>query len=83
MRPPPIETAPVGGDGIGGVSVLASETFEADGPAKRPRFHDKKGMLPDLQVCEPGVLQSTIDKKDILTVYALKNSITAVAVQAD
>jgi phosphoribosylformylglycinamidine synthase len=25
-----------GGDGIGGVSVLASETFDADGPAKRP-----------------------------------------------
>lgn len=28
--------ARTGGDGIGGVSVLASETFEADGPAKRP-----------------------------------------------
>jgi phosphoribosylformylglycinamidine synthase len=28
--------AKTGGDGIGGVSVLASETFEADGPAKRP-----------------------------------------------
>jgi phosphoribosylformylglycinamidine synthase len=25
-----------GGDGIGGVSVLASETFDEDGPAKRP-----------------------------------------------
>ncbi|HET9873450.1 MAG TPA: phosphoribosylformylglycinamidine synthase subunit PurL [Propionibacteriaceae bacterium] len=28
--------AATGGDGIGGVSVLASETFEANGPAKRP-----------------------------------------------
>ncbi len=28
--------ARTGGDGIGGVSVLASETFEATGPAKRP-----------------------------------------------
>jgi phosphoribosylformylglycinamidine synthase II len=28
--------AKTGGDGIGGVSVLASETFDSDGPAKRP-----------------------------------------------
>lgn len=28
--------ASTGGDGIGGVSVLASETFEAGGPTKRP-----------------------------------------------
>ena len=28
--------ARTGGDGIGGASILASETFEADGPAKRP-----------------------------------------------
>lgn len=28
--------AKTGGDGIGGVSVLASETFEDEGPAKRP-----------------------------------------------
>ncbi|GGX33623.1 phosphoribosylformylglycinamidine synthase subunit PurL [Streptomyces chryseus] len=28
--------ARTGGDGIGGVSVLASETFESTGPAKRP-----------------------------------------------
>jgi phosphoribosylformylglycinamidine synthase len=28
--------AKTGGDGIGGVSVLASETFETTGPAKRP-----------------------------------------------
>jgi len=28
--------AKTGGDGIGGVSVLASETFDASGPAKRP-----------------------------------------------
>jgi phosphoribosylformylglycinamidine synthase len=28
--------AKTGGDGIGGVSVLASETFESKGPAKRP-----------------------------------------------
>ncbi len=28
--------AKTGGDGIGGVSVLASETFESGGPAKRP-----------------------------------------------
>ena len=28
--------AKTGGDGIGGASVLASETFDADGPAKRP-----------------------------------------------
>ena len=28
--------AKTGGDGIGGVSVLASETFDSTGPAKRP-----------------------------------------------
>ncbi len=28
--------AATGGDGIGGASILASETFEADGPVKRP-----------------------------------------------
>ncbi|HYI57755.1 MAG TPA: phosphoribosylformylglycinamidine synthase subunit PurL [Microlunatus sp.] len=28
--------AATGGDGIGGASILASETFEVDGPAKRP-----------------------------------------------
>jgi phosphoribosylformylglycinamidine synthase subunit PurL len=28
--------AKTGGDGIGGVSILASETFDAGGPAKRP-----------------------------------------------
>lgn len=28
--------AATGGDGIGGASILASETFNADGPAKRP-----------------------------------------------
>ena len=28
--------ARTGGDGIGGASILASETFEEDGPAKRP-----------------------------------------------
>lgn len=28
--------AATGGDGIGGASILASETFQADGPAKRP-----------------------------------------------
>ena len=28
--------AKTGGDGIGGVSILASETFDATGPAKRP-----------------------------------------------
>jgi len=28
--------AKTGGDGIGGASILASETFDADGPAKRP-----------------------------------------------
>ena len=28
--------AATGGDGIGGASILASETFTADGPAKRP-----------------------------------------------
>jgi phosphoribosylformylglycinamidine synthase len=28
--------ARTGGDGIGGVSVLASETFDSEGPAKRP-----------------------------------------------
>lgn len=28
--------ARTGGDGIGGASILASETFDADGPAKRP-----------------------------------------------
>jgi phosphoribosylformylglycinamidine (FGAM) synthase-like enzyme len=28
--------ARTGADGIGGVSVLASETFDADGPSRRP-----------------------------------------------
>ena len=35
--------AKTGGDGIGGVSVLASETFDADGPAKRP---ERAGRRP-------------------------------------
>ena len=35
--------ARTGGDGIGGVSVLASETFDADGPAKRP---ERPGRRP-------------------------------------
>src|SRR5205814_8015175 len=42
--------ARTGGDGIGGVSVLASETFDADGPAKRPSVQvgdpfTEKGLL--------------------------------------
>ena len=35
--------AKTGGDGIGGVSVLASETFGASGPAKRPSVQEKCG----------------------------------------
>ena len=33
---PAVLRAATGGDGIGGASILASETFEEDGPAKRP-----------------------------------------------
>ena len=54
--------AATGGDGIGGASILASETFDADGPAKplpwrllaettsprhpRPEFHSQSVCLP-------------------------------------
>jgi len=43
--------AKTGGDGIGGVSVLASETFESKGPAKRPA----------VQVGDPFVEKELID----------------------
>jgi phosphoribosylformylglycinamidine synthase len=39
--------ARTGGDGIGGVSVLASETFEDEGPHKRPK------KRPSVQVGDP------------------------------
>jgi len=36
--------AKTGGDGIGGVSVLASETFDADGSAKRPAVQVRRSL---------------------------------------
>ena len=41
--------ARTGGDGIGGVSVLASETFDADGPAKRPSVQVEDPFMGRLQ----------------------------------
>ena len=54
--------AATGGDGIGGASVLASETFDADGPAKRPSvqvgdpFMEKLLIECTLELFEAGVV---------------------------
>jgi phosphoribosylformylglycinamidine synthase len=56
-----------GGDGIGGVSVLASETFDADGPAKRPSvqvgdpFAEKVLIECCLELFQAGVVNGIQD----------------------
>jgi phosphoribosylformylglycinamidine synthase len=59
--------ARTGGDGIGGVSVLASETFDADGPAKRPAvqvgdpFMEKLLIEATLEVLHAGLVEGIQD----------------------
>ncbi|HWJ83047.1 MAG TPA: phosphoribosylformylglycinamidine synthase subunit PurL [Nocardioides sp.] len=59
--------ARTGGDGIGGVSVLASETFDADGPAKRPSvqvgdpFMEKLLIECTLELFQAGVVAGIQD----------------------
>lgn len=59
--------ARTGGDGIGGVSVLASETFDADGPAKRPSvqvgdpFMEKLLIECTLELFRAGVVNGIQD----------------------
>lgn len=59
--------ARTGGDGIGGVSVLASETFDANGPAKRPSvqvgdpFMEKLLIEATLEVLHAGLVEGIQD----------------------
>jgi len=59
--------ARTGGDGIGGVSVLASETFDAGGPAKRPSvqvgdpFAEKVLIECCLELFRAGVVEGIQD----------------------
>ena len=59
--------ARTGGDGIGGVSVLASDTFDADGPAKRPSvqvgdpFMEKLLIECTLEVLHAGLVEGIQD----------------------
>ena len=59
--------ARTGGDGIGGVSVLASETFEEGGPAKRPAvqvgdpFKEKLLIECTLEVLHAGLVEGIQD----------------------
>ncbi|WP_415002847.1 phosphoribosylformylglycinamidine synthase subunit PurL [Aeromicrobium sp.] len=59
--------ARTGGDGIGGVSVLASETFDAEGPAKRPSvqvgdpFMEKLLIECTLELFKAGVVAGIQD----------------------
>ena len=59
--------ARTGGDGIGGVSVLASETFEEGGPAKRPSvqvgdpFMEKLLIEATLEVLNSGLVEGIQD----------------------
>ncbi|MEK9809071.1 MAG: phosphoribosylformylglycinamidine synthase subunit PurL [Candidatus Nanopelagicales bacterium] len=59
--------ARTGGDGIGGVSVLASETFDEDGPAKRPSvqvgdpFMEKLLIECTLEVLHAGLVEGIQD----------------------
>ena len=59
--------ARTGGDGIGGVSVLASETFDADSPAKRPSvqvgdpFMEKLLIECTLEVLHAGLVEGIQD----------------------
>ena len=59
--------AATGGDGIGGASVLASETFDEDGPAKRPSvqvgdpFQEKLLIECTLELFAAGVINGISD----------------------
>jgi phosphoribosylformylglycinamidine synthase len=59
--------ARTGGDGIGGVSVLASETFEAEGPTKRPSvqvgdpFMEKLLIECTLEIFAEGLVEGIQD----------------------
>jgi phosphoribosylformylglycinamidine synthase len=59
--------AATGGDGIGGASVLASETFDADGPAKRPSvqvgdpFMEKLLIECTLELFQAGIINGIQD----------------------
>jgi len=59
--------ARTGGDGIGGVSVLASETFDDEGPAKRPSvqvgdpFMEKLLIEATLEVLKSGLVEGIQD----------------------
>ncbi|HZK04246.1 MAG TPA: phosphoribosylformylglycinamidine synthase subunit PurL [Actinomycetaceae bacterium] len=59
--------ARTGGDGIGGASILASETFEEDGPTTRPTvqrgdpFQEKMIIECCLEMYEAGVIQAIQD----------------------
>ncbi|MDR1791760.1 MAG: phosphoribosylformylglycinamidine synthase subunit PurL [Propionibacteriaceae bacterium] len=59
--------ATTGGDGIGGASVLASETFDADGPAKRPSvqvgdpFMEKLLIECTLELFQAGIINGIQD----------------------
>ena len=59
--------ARTGGDGIGGVSILASETFEDGGPAKRPSvqvgdpFMEKLLIEATLEVLHAGLVEGIQD----------------------
>jgi phosphoribosylformylglycinamidine synthase len=59
--------ARTGGDGIGGASVLASETFESDGPSKRPSvqvgdpFQEKVLIECCLELFAAGVVEGISD----------------------
>ncbi|MCL2803448.1 MAG: phosphoribosylformylglycinamidine synthase subunit PurL [Micrococcales bacterium] len=59
--------ARTGGDGIGGASVLASETFEADGPSKRPSvqvgdpFQEKVLIEACLELFQSGLVEGISD----------------------
>lgn len=59
--------AATGGDGIGGASILASETFDADGPVKRPSvqvgdpFMEKLLIECTLELFEAGVINGLQD----------------------
>ena len=59
--------ARTGGDGIGGVSVLASETFDSDGPTKRPAvqvgdpFMEKLLIECTLDVLHAGLVEGIQD----------------------
>ena len=59
--------ARTGGDGIGGVSVLASETFDEQGPTKRPSvqvgdpFMEKLLIEATLEVLQAGLVEGIQD----------------------